>query len=123
MIATSTQYTHRDSLTMCCIVRIVKLPLLLKELMDVDWKAFGRALGTPEPIIQAILQQNPHSISRCWIDLMDHWMDNSKDVSWAAVAKALEKMFQKPHAERIIRKYCIKSTMQTDGANGKDLIA
>ena len=60
----------------------------------------------PSVQIRTIQLDRPHSASSCRLEMLDWWMKNGEDISWAHIAVALRNMYQDQLAERIVRKYC-----------------
>ena len=65
------------------LVALVELPANKVE-------NFSLALGVPKRIINEARENYPHEVGRVKSDAMSWWLANADEISWDAVAKALE---------------------------------
>ena len=96
----------------------IKLPILLKELHEVEWMSIGRHLGVPDHRIQTIQQQFfASSPQQRLYKVLEWWMDNTpeNEVTWIRIAVALRETHYYKHSEVIVRRYC--SRIELDGAD------
>ena len=75
----------------------------------------------PSVQIRTIQLDRPHSISSCRLEMLDWWMKNGEDISWAHIAVALRNMYKDQLAERIVRKYCSRIGMDSGTGNFRKL--
>ena len=64
----------------------------MREVTAADWFPLGVQLGIRPAKLRQIEKGHPGDVWRCKFELLDWWHRNAKEVSWNALANALEKM-------------------------------
>ena len=98
-----------ELITLTLYIVQIKLPILLKELHEVEWMSIGRHLGVPDHRIQTIQQQFfASSPQHQLFKVLEWWMDNTpeNEVTWIRIAVALREIHYYEHSEVIVRRYC-----------------
>ena len=57
-----------------------------------DWFTLGIQLGVPDHRLDEIEHNHPRDASRCKVEVLRHWRDNSEQPSWQNLASALRSM-------------------------------
>jgi len=63
----------------------------MREVTAADWFPLGVQLGIRPAKLREIEKDHPGDVWRCKFELLDWWHGNAKEVSWNALANALEK--------------------------------
>ena len=63
----------------------------MREVTAADWFPLGVQLGIRPAKLREIEKDHPGDVWRCKFELLDWWHRNAKEVSWNALAHALEK--------------------------------
>ncbi len=81
---------------------------LLKDSVACSYDRLGIQLGLSPDTIECITM-NHRDVYRCLIDVINHWV-NTYQVSWSAVASALDQIDRRKMAETIRIKYNMVTT-------------
>ena len=63
----------------------------MREVTAADWFPLGVQLGIRPAKLREIEMDHPGDVWRCKFELLDWWHRNAQEVSWNALAHALEK--------------------------------
>ena len=63
----------------------------MREVTAADWFPLGVQLGIRPAKLREIERDHPGDVWRCKFELLDWWHRNAQQVSWNALAHALEK--------------------------------
>jgi len=64
----------------------------MREVTAADWFPLGVQLGIQPAKLREIEKDHHGNVWHCKFELLDWWHRNAKEVSWNALAHALEKM-------------------------------
>ena len=73
-------------------------PLTVKEIqnelreMTAEWYQLGVQLKIPPATLNTIERDHPHDAQRCMTEVMNRWLQNAPESSWAKLAQAVEAM-------------------------------
>ena len=86
---------------------IQDLALLTNELHEVtDPHTLGIKLGIKSSAVTRILQDAGGTTELKVSGILDHWLKNDLNASWATLVKALKEMDHGRLAERLAKEYC-----------------
>ena len=86
---------------------IQDLALLTNELHEVtDPYTLGIKLGIQASDVTKTLHEAGGTTERQKTGILDHWLRNDLNASWATLVKALKKMNHGVLAEKLTKKYC-----------------
>ena len=92
------------------ILTAPKLNTLLPALVDLSDKIpqFALALDVPEPTLRMFENNFPRDNDRVKMECLKWWLNNSDDISWEAIARALKTkgVDKKNLADEILRDKC-----------------
>ena len=100
---------------MCVIFTAPQLSDLLPVLADLPADKivqFAIALGVPETAIKTAEKNHPNDVERVKMECLKCWINNSDEVSWEAITRALETngVDQKNLAKKIQSGQCMQSS-------------
>ena len=64
----------------------------LRELTAAKWYQLGVQLGILPSVLRTIEYNNPRDVQHCMTEVIDWWLQNAPECSWAKLAKAVEAM-------------------------------
>ena len=64
----------------------------LNELTAANWYQLGVQLGIPPATLSTIESDHPRAAQRCMTEVINWWLQNSPECSWAKLAQAVEAM-------------------------------
>ena len=93
---------------------IQDLALLTNELHEVtDPHTLGIKLGIQSSDVTQILQDARGTTEREKTGILDHWLKNDRNASWATLVKVLKQMNHGVLAEKLAKRYCNEGGMYT----------
>ena len=60
--------------------------------MTAEWYQLGVQLEVPPATLNALERDHPHDARRCMTEVINRWLQNTPDCSWANLAQVVEAM-------------------------------
>ena len=83
----------------CLYFPAASTPLTVKEIQNelsemaaANWYQLGMQLEIPPAELRTIECNNPHDAQRCMTEVLNRWLRNAPECSWAKLAQAVETM-------------------------------
>ena len=64
----------------------------LNEMAAAKWYQLGMQLEIPPATLSTIEHDHPHDAQRCMTEVVNRWLRNAPECSWAKLAQAVEAM-------------------------------
>ena len=74
------------------------IPLTVKDIqnelkeMTAEWYQLGVQLEIPPTTLNTLERDHPHDAQRCMTEVINRWLQNAPECSWAKLAKAVGAM-------------------------------